>query len=73
MAKHEVGLQIDHEIPIGKKDVVFPVDVDGKAFGRLRISQGGIDWMPTGNSKTHFAVGWEQAAELMQDYGTEKG
>lgn len=69
MATHDIGLQIDQEIPIGNKDVEFPVDADGKAFGRLRISKGGIDWMDAGASKTHHAITWEQAAELIQAHG----
>jgi hypothetical protein len=71
MAKHEVALQIDQDLPIVNKNVVFPVVVDGKAYGRLRISRGGIDWMDAGASKTHHAVTWEKAAELIQAHGTK--
>jgi hypothetical protein len=71
MPKHEVGLHIDHEIPIGNRDVEFPVDIDNKAFGRLRISKGGVDWMAAGNWKTRHHVTWKQLAELIQKDGTE--
>lgn len=71
MAKHEVGLRVEQEIPILNKNVVFPVDVDKKAFGRLRVSKGGVDWMPAGNSKKHHHLTWERAAELIKQHGTE--
>jgi hypothetical protein len=69
VAKHEVGLWIDQEIAIQNKNVVFPVDADGKAFGRLRVSKGGIDWMGPGSSKKHHHLTWERAAELIKEHG----
>jgi hypothetical protein len=71
MAKHDVSLQVEQEIPIMNKNVVFPVRRDGKAFGRLRVSKGGIDWMPSGAQKKHHHLTWDRAAELIREHGDE--
>jgi hypothetical protein len=72
MTQHEVELKIEQEIPIGKKDVVIPVKADGKPLGRLRISRGGVDWMPSPNSKKHYAMTWSKFAQAMEAHGTTK-
>lgn len=69
MAKHDVSLQISHEIPIGNKDVEFTVFADSKPLGRIQISRGSIDWIPSPNSKSGFSVSWEEFAALMEEHG----
>ncbi|HEX3510113.1 MAG TPA: hypothetical protein VHT27_03345 [Solirubrobacteraceae bacterium] len=71
MAKHEVGLQVEQEIPILNRNIVVPVRRDGKAFGRLRVSKGGIDWMAAGAQKKHHHLTWDRVAELLREHGTE--
>ena len=72
MAKHTVGLKIEHEIAVGNVDVELPVRVDGKPLGRVRISRGGVDWIPTGMAKSGYALTWTRFAELMRAQGREK-
>lgn len=72
MPKHEVSLKVEHSIPVGNKDVQIPVKVDGKPFGRLKISQGGVDWLPSPNSKTSYALTWTRLAELIEKEGRQK-
>lgn len=71
MAKHEVSLKIEHEIPVGNRDVQIPVKIDGKPHGRLKVSRGGVDWQPSPNSKSSFSLTWGHLAELMEREGTE--
>jgi hypothetical protein len=72
MAKHDVELWIDHPINIGNRDVQFPVAADGKAYGRVQISKGGIDWMPAKKQKAGYWLTWQEFADLMAEHGREK-
>ena len=72
MAKHDVELRISHAVPVGNRDIEIPVKVDGTPLGRLKISRGGVDWLPSPNSKTSFALSWSQLAELMETEGRPK-
>ncbi len=69
MARHEVGLQIDQDIPLGSKDVTFVVRENGEILGRVRISRGSIDWLTSPKSKKGRRVYWAQFAKLMEDNG----
>lgn len=42
---------------------------DGKKQGTLRVSKGGVDWMPRGSQKKHFHLTWERTAELLEQHG----
>lgn len=68
MAKHDVELWIDHPINIGNTDVRFPVDADGKAYGRLQVSKGSIDWIPAKKQKGYW-LSWTEFADLMVKHG----
>jgi len=72
MAKHTVDLRIDHEIPIGNVDVEFPVKTDGKAFGRLQVSKGGVDWMPARSHRSGYWLTWTEFADLIKEHGRPK-
>jgi hypothetical protein len=67
--KHDIKLKIEQEIPIQNTNVVFPVDIDGTKFGRLRISKGGVDWMDKGSQKKHHHLTWKRIAELIKQHG----
>ena len=69
MAKHDVGLLVAHDIPIGNKDVELVVKVDAKPLGRIRISRGSVDWIPSPNQKAGYRLSWSSFAALMQDNG----
>lgn len=47
-------------VEIGNADLTFAVN-DGVPFGRLRISRGGIDWIPFDKTKnTAIKMTWRQ-------------
>jgi hypothetical protein len=54
MATHEVSLNITKPVPIGSVDIEIPVRRNGRAFGKVKISKGAIDWMPANKSKTAY-------------------
>lgn len=58
MAKHTVKFRTP-ALDVSKVDVVFRVKRNGQAFGRLRISKGGIEWMQKSDSKKAFHMSWE--------------
>jgi hypothetical protein len=72
MAKHDVELKVGHAISIGNKDIELPVKRDGKAFGRLRISTGSIDWVPAGKQKAGYWLDWATFADVMAKHGWTK-
>ena len=68
MAQHEVKFTVP-ERPLGKADVEFSVKRDGDAFGRLKVSNGTIVWVP--KNKTYgLRLGWVRFHELMRQHGT---
>ena len=69
MSKHEVQVTLPKGLVVGNTDVEIPVKVDGSPMGRLKVSKGGVDWMPSGNSKTRHVVTWEKLAELLIEHG----
>jgi hypothetical protein len=65
MAKHT----IDFDIPAGKMgnvDIICHPRSDGKKLGRLKLSKGGVDWVPAGNSVNKRTLTWEKFADLLQ-------
>lgn len=67
MAKHEIELRIDHAINIGNVDIELPIKRDGKAFGRIRINRGTIDWLPAGKRKSGYSLDRGAFADMMTD------
>lgn len=72
MARHTVGLNIKHGITVQKVDVELPVTADGRLLGTVRISKGGIDWVPAYSRTAGFALGWKRFDKLMRDNGRAK-
>jgi hypothetical protein len=46
MANHEVSLNISRPIPVGNVDIEIPVRRNRRAFGKVNVSKGSIDWVP---------------------------
>jgi len=69
MASHEVSLNISQPVPIGNVDIEIAVRRDGKAFGKVKISKGTIDWMPANKSKTAYYLDWAEFAKFMAETG----
>lgn len=68
MAKHDVALNISQPIPVGSADIEIVVRQDDKAFGRVKISRGSIDWLPAHKQKAHW-MDWNQFSRLMSEQG----
>jgi hypothetical protein len=58
MSEHTVSLKTP-ALDVSTVDVVFRVRRDGRAFGRLRISKGGVEWMQRNDYKKAFHMSWE--------------
>jgi hypothetical protein len=66
-AKRDVSFTTP-ERQLGKADVGFAVKRDGKAFGRLRISNGTVVWVP--KDRTYgLKVDWAKFDEYTQQNG----
>jgi hypothetical protein len=69
MANHDVYFTIP-ERELGKADIEFRVKRNGAAFGRLRISNGSLVWVPA-NKKYGYRLSWREFNELAQEHGEE--
>lgn len=45
----------------------FEVYVDGAKLGELRVSKGGVRWIPRNHQEDGHHVGWEQFDDLMRE------
>jgi hypothetical protein len=66
MARHTVGLKIDHELPIRNVDIQIPVWRDGRRLGVVTISKGGIDWRRN-RARSSVSLTWAKFAQLMSE------
>jgi hypothetical protein len=69
MATHDVSLSIAKPVPVGNVDIESPVRRNGRAFGKVKISKGAIDWMPGNKSKTAYNLEWSEFAKFMAQHG----
>ena len=69
MAKHDVKLKLNAEIPVGNVDVEIPVRIDGSLRGRLQISTGTVDWVPR-NGRKPIKMSWSRLADLLEEHGS---
>jgi len=72
MSRHEVKMWLSTELPVGNVDIEFPVRVDGGALGRLQVSTGSVDWLPSPKRKAGYWLSWSEFADLMAEHGHEK-
>ena len=70
MAEHTVKFRTP-ALDVPKVDVFFRIKQDGRAFGRLRISKGGVEWMQRNDSKKAFHMNWERLDKNFVDYGAK--
>ena len=68
MAKHDVRLKLQAEVPVGNVDLEIPVRIDGALRGRLQISTGTVDWRPR-SSKKPIRLTWSALADLIEENG----
>lgn len=66
---HEVRAKVDTKIVAHKDlEIVVKTTRDGK-LGKLLISKGNIEWLPTGNSVRKRRLSWKKFAELFESEG----
>ncbi len=66
MAKHDVRFTLP-ERALGRADVEFRVKRDGKAFGRLKVSNGTIVWV-SGGGIYGYKMPWVDFDALMKKH-----
>ncbi len=59
MPRHDVDMSIPTTKMVLSADVVFEVRSNDEKLGELRISKGGIDWLPA-NARIPAKRTWEQ-------------
>ncbi|MCA1714122.1 MAG: hypothetical protein LC715_03000, partial [Gammaproteobacteria bacterium] len=53
---------------LGREDIEFVVEQDGKRFGTLLVSKGAIEWRPT-NKVYRRKLSWTRFDQLMREAG----
>jgi len=51
------------------KDVEIEVKSNGKKLGKLLVSKGNVEWLPSGHHVNKFRLGWENFAALIEENG----
>lgn len=70
MAKKKVEMStVKLEVATVPTAPEFSVTDDGKVFGDLRVSRGGVFWRQK-NAKQYLHLTWEQVDELFKQHGT---
>lgn len=59
MAKHTVEFRTP-ALDVPRVDVFFRIKQGKHAFGRLRISKGGVEWMQKNDKKRAYHMNWEK-------------
>ncbi len=70
MPKHEVKFAVPPR-PLAYKDIEFDVRKDGAKFGELRVSQGGVLWVPR-DFTYGFRLTWSQLATFAETKGKKE-
>ncbi len=65
MAQHKVRFTVPVRRQVLSGDIVFEVWADGDKLGRLKISQGGLDWLPR-YRKQPISYMWEEFDVFMR-------
>jgi hypothetical protein len=66
MAQHRVEIDV---VPaeIINTDVIFRVHADGRRFGKLTVSRGGIGWFPSSKQKERH-LSWGEFDRLVKKH-----
>lgn len=48
------------------RDVEFSVKQNGNKLGTLKVSKGGVEWVPSGHSVNTVRLNWRKFAERME-------
>lgn len=64
---HKVEMQ-NPSLPLGKADVKFSVQNNGKTIGALHVSRGSVVWFPAHHNYGHKLT-WTKLAKLLEEHG----
>ena len=67
---HSIEMKLP-KTQVVKTDVEFVIKKDGKLLGRLNVSQGNLEWIPSGHSVKKFRIRWSELDSMMQTYGKQ--
>ena len=67
MAKHAVRFTMP-ERELGRADVVFAVKKNGDPFGRLKVSNGSVVWVP-GRATYGYKLSWSDFHAIAKERG----
>lgn len=65
---HEVSVNL-HTKLVQSKDVVIEVKTSDGRLGKLLISKGNVEWLPSGNSVNKYRMSWSKFAKFMEENG----
>ncbi len=68
--RHKVTFNI-HDWTVPSKDIIFNVKSEGKKFGEIKISRGGVEWVPR-SGKKGYTMRWTKFDEVMLTNGRKK-
>ena len=68
MPKHTVEFRTP-ALDVPKVDVFFRVKQEKHAFGRLRVSKGGVEWMQKNDKKRAYHMNWERFDDIFVHEG----
>ena len=71
MAKHEIRCYLP-AAEIVNRDVTFSIWSDDKLLGKLDVSKGSIDWVPSNATANYYAMSWEKFAALIVEHGKKE-
>jgi hypothetical protein len=71
MAQHEIDVKVPQDIWVENTDLEIKVKADGRLLGRVHISRGTIDWIPS-KAQSRYRLGWERFGEVMVGYGRKR-
>ena len=56
-------------LDVPKVDVFFRIKQESHAFGRLRVSKGGVEWMQKNDKKRAYHMSWEKLDDIFVEWG----
>ena len=68
MAKHFITMRQPKEVVLGK-DIRFSIKRNGRKLGELQVSQGNLEWIPSGSKVKRYRLRWSKVAVLFQENG----
>ena len=63
MAKHKVRIKVPR-LELENVNTIFVVERGGRAYGRLMVGKGGVNWMQRDDKKKVFHWGWSEVDEM---------